>query len=60
VRYTKLAVTKLVKDALNVAFDASTARALVTFQSDDHQKRCRRCARSTCPSSTIAERRLPP
>jgi enoyl-CoA hydratase len=38
VRYTKLAVNKLVKDALNVAFDASTALALVTFQSEDHQE----------------------
>jgi enoyl-CoA hydratase len=38
VRYTKLAVNKLVKDALNVAFDASTALELVTFQSDDHRE----------------------
>jgi enoyl-CoA hydratase len=38
VRYTKLAVNKLVKDALNVAFDAWTALALVTFQSEDHQE----------------------
>ena len=37
-RYTKLAVNKLVKDALNVAFDASTALELVTFQSEDHQE----------------------
>jgi len=36
VRYTKLAVNKLVKDALNVAFDASTALELVTFGSADH------------------------
>jgi 2-(1,2-epoxy-1,2-dihydrophenyl)acetyl-CoA isomerase len=36
--YTKLAVNKLVKDALNVAFDASTALELVTFQSEDHQE----------------------
>jgi enoyl-CoA hydratase len=36
VRYTKLAVNKLVKDALNVAFDASTALELVTFRSEDH------------------------
>ena len=36
VRYTKLAVNKLVKDALNTAFDASTALELVTFRSDDH------------------------
>jgi enoyl-CoA hydratase len=38
VRYTKLAVNKLVKDGLNVAFDASTALELVTFQSADHQE----------------------
>jgi enoyl-CoA hydratase len=38
VRYTKLAVNKLVKDAFNVAFDASTALELVTFQSEDHQE----------------------
>jgi enoyl-CoA hydratase/carnithine racemase len=38
VRDTKLALNKLVKDALNVAFDASTALALVTFQSEDHQE----------------------
>lgn len=35
-RYTKLAVNKLVKDALNVSFDAATALELVTFASDDH------------------------
>jgi enoyl-CoA hydratase len=38
VRYTKLAVNKLVKDALNTAFDVSTALELVTFQSEDHQE----------------------
>lgn len=38
VRYTKLSVNKLVKDALNLAFDTSTALELVTFQSDDHQE----------------------
>ena len=38
VRYTKLAVNKLVKDALNVAFDTSTALELVTFRSEDHQE----------------------
>jgi len=38
VRYTKLAVNKLVKDALNVAFDASTALELVTFASEDHRE----------------------
>jgi len=36
VRYTKLAVNKLVKDALNTAFDASTAFELTTFMSSDH------------------------
>jgi enoyl-CoA hydratase len=35
-RYTKLAVNKLVKDALNVAFDTSTAYELLTFHSEDH------------------------
>jgi enoyl-CoA hydratase len=38
VRYTKLAVNKLIKDALNIAFDTSTALELVTFQSADHQE----------------------
>ena len=38
VRYTKIAVNKLVKDALNIAFDTSTALELVTFQSDDHRE----------------------
>jgi enoyl-CoA hydratase/carnithine racemase len=38
VRYTKLAVNKLVKDALNVAFDVSTALELLTFQSEDHRE----------------------
>jgi len=41
VRYTKLAVNKLVKDALNVAFDTSTALELLTFLSDDHQEALR-------------------
>jgi enoyl-CoA hydratase len=36
VRYTKAAVNKLVKDALNVAFDYSTALELTTFKSEDH------------------------
>ena len=35
-RYTKLAVNKLVKDALATAFDTSTALELVTFLSQDH------------------------
>ncbi len=38
VRYTKLAVNKLVKDALNVSFDTATALELVTFRSEDHQE----------------------
>lgn len=38
IRYTKLSVNKLIKDALNVAFDTSTALELVTFQSEDHQE----------------------
>jgi len=38
IRYTKLAVNKLVKDALNVAFDTSTALEMLTFHSEDHQE----------------------
>ncbi len=38
VRYTKLAVNKLVKEALNTSFDVATALELVTFQSDDHRE----------------------
>lgn len=38
VRYTKLAVNKLVKDALNISFDAATALEIVTFRSEDHQE----------------------
>jgi len=38
VRYTKLAINKLVKDALNIAFDTSTALEMVTFHSEDHQE----------------------
>lgn len=38
VRYTKQAVNKLVKDALNVAFDTATALELVTFRSEDHRE----------------------
>ena len=36
VRYTKLAVTKLVKNALGVAFDASTGYEMTTLLSEDH------------------------
>ncbi|MAE96898.1 MAG: enoyl-CoA hydratase [Deltaproteobacteria bacterium] len=38
IRYTKQAVNKGVKAALNVAFDASTALEIVTFQSEDHRE----------------------
>ena len=38
VRYTKQAVNKVVKNALNIAFDVSTALEIVTFQSEDHQE----------------------
>lgn len=36
VQYTKQAVNKLVKTALNEAFDIATALEIVTFQSEDH------------------------
>ena len=38
VQYTKQAVNKLVKDALNTSFDAATALELFTLRSDDHQE----------------------
>src|SRR5262249_36995291 len=38
VRYTQLAVNKLAKGALNVAFDPPTAREIVTFKSADHRE----------------------
>jgi len=38
VQYTKQAVNKLVKDALNTAFDFSTALEIVTFKSEDHRE----------------------
>ena len=38
IRYTKQAVNKLVKDALNTAYDFSTALEIVTFHSEDHRE----------------------
>ena len=38
VQFTKLAVNKLIKDAVNTAFDTSLALELVTFRSEDHQE----------------------
>jgi enoyl-CoA hydratase len=38
IQYTKAAVNKLVKTALNDAFDVATALEVVTFQSEDHQE----------------------
>ncbi len=49
VQYTKQAVNKQVKDALNVAFDTSTALEIVTFQSEDHKEAL----------AALAERRPP-
>ena len=49
IQYTKLAVNKQIKDALNIAFDASTALEIVTFQSEDHKEAL----------SAIKERRKP-
>jgi enoyl-CoA hydratase len=37
-RYTKQAVNKLVKEALNTSFDTATALEIVTFQSEDHRE----------------------
>jgi enoyl-CoA hydratase len=38
IRHTKIAVNKLVKDALNVAFDYSTAAEMLTMASADHKE----------------------
>ena len=38
IRYTKQAVNKLVKDALNISYDFSTALEIVTFRSEDHRE----------------------
>ncbi|MFI5320565.1 MAG: enoyl-CoA hydratase-related protein [Myxococcota bacterium] len=38
VQFTKQAVNKLVKDALNTAFDTSLALEMLTFRSDDHRE----------------------
>lgn len=38
IRYTKLAVNKLIKDSLNAAFDVSTAHEMLTFMSEDHRE----------------------
>ena len=47
--YTKAAVNKLVKDALNVSFDVATGHELVTFLSQDHAE----------AMSALAEKRTP-
>lgn len=49
VQYTKQAVNKLVKDALNTAFDASTALEIVTFQSEDHREALAAIAQKRAP-----------
>ena len=38
VQYTKQAINKLVKDALNTSFDTATALEIVTFHSEDHRE----------------------
>src|SRR5262249_42665517 len=50
VRYTKLAANKLIKDALNVAFDASTALEPVTWQREDHQEALAALGEKRAPS----------
>jgi enoyl-CoA hydratase len=40
-RHTKIAVNKLVKDALNTAFDYSTAAEMLTLASEDHKEAVR-------------------
>ncbi len=49
VRYTKLAVNQLVKQALATAFDYSTALEMTTLRSEDHKEALR----------AVRERRTP-
>ena len=49
IRHTKIAVNKLVKDALNIAFDYSTAAEMLTMSSADHREAVK----------AIAEKRKP-
>ncbi len=50
IQYTKQAVNKVVKDALNTAFDTSTALEIVTFQSDDHREALAALSEKRAPS----------
>jgi enoyl-CoA hydratase len=50
VQYTKAAVNKLVKDALNLAFDAATGYELLTLLSDDHREALAAMAEQRPPS----------
>ena len=38
IKYTKMAVNKVVKDALNTAFDSSMGHEMMTFFSEDHRE----------------------
>lgn len=49
IRFTKMAVNKLIKDALNVAFDSAAGLELVTFLSDDHKEALRAIAEKRPP-----------
>ena len=49
IRFTKMAVNKLIKDALNVAFDSAGGWELVTFLSDDHHEALRAIAEKRHP-----------
>jgi enoyl-CoA hydratase len=50
VQYTKAAVNKLVKDALNLAFDSATGHELLTLLSDDHREALAAMAERRPPS----------
>jgi len=50
VRYTKLAINQLLKQAMASAFDYSTALELVTFVSADHAEALRSLAKKQTPS----------
>lgn len=52
VKYTKMAVNKVVKDALNTAFDSAMGHEIVTLMSDDHKEAMRAFAEKRDPHFT--------
>jgi enoyl-CoA hydratase len=52
IRWTKLAVNKVIKDKLNLVMDASFALEMATFQTEDHREAVRAFAEKRKPRFT--------